>query len=85
MLFLELLFSIVTLSLFFAKISVLVGEPFFTTSLLPWHNLYFWYARTAVTEHLASNVTVLPQSAALHMMIVEFQVRLLKTIHFALI
>uniref|UniRef100_A0A669QY92 Protein arginine N-methyltransferase n=1 Tax=Phasianus colchicus TaxID=9054 RepID=A0A669QY92_PHACC len=58
------------------KISVLVGEPFFTTSLLPWHNLYFWYARTAVTEHLASNVTVLPQSAALHMMIVEFQVRL---------
>uniref|UniRef100_A0A8C3L754 Protein arginine methyltransferase 7 n=1 Tax=Chrysolophus pictus TaxID=9089 RepID=A0A8C3L754_CHRPC len=55
------------------KISVLVGEPFFTTSLLPWHNLYFWYARTAVTEHLASNVTVLPQSAALHMMIVEFQ------------
>ncbi|NWY24841.1 ANM7 methyltransferase, partial [Pheucticus melanocephalus] len=55
------------------KISVLVGEPFFTTSLLPWHNLYFWYARTAVSSHLASNVTVLPQSASLHMMIVEFQ------------
>ncbi|NXM26380.1 ANM7 methyltransferase, partial [Oxyruncus cristatus] len=55
------------------KISVLVGEPFFSTSLLPWHNLYFWYARTAVTSHLTSNVTVLPQSASLHMMIVEFQ------------
>ncbi|KAM6354393.1 protein arginine N-methyltransferase 7 isoform 3-T6 [Alca torda] len=55
------------------KISVLVGEPFFTTSLLPWHNLYFWYARTAVTSHLTSSVTVLPQSASLHMMIVEFQ------------
>ncbi|NXC18476.1 ANM7 methyltransferase, partial [Corythaeola cristata] len=55
------------------KISVLVGEPFFTTSLLPWHNLYFWYARTAVTSHLTSDVTVLPQSASLHMMIVEFQ------------
>ncbi|NWZ02451.1 ANM7 methyltransferase, partial [Loxia curvirostra] len=55
------------------KISVLVGEPFFTTSLLPWHNLYFWYARTAVSTHLANNVTVLPQSASLHMMIVEFQ------------
>nr|XP_009939264.1 PREDICTED: protein arginine N-methyltransferase 7 isoform X2 [Opisthocomus hoazin] len=55
------------------KISVLVGEPFFTTSLLPWHNLYFWYARTAVASHLTSNVTVLPQSASLHMMIVEFQ------------
>ncbi|NWW70423.1 ANM7 methyltransferase, partial [Climacteris rufus] len=55
------------------KVSVLVGEPFFTTSLLPWHNLYFWYARTAVSSHLASNVTVLPHSASLHMMIVEFQ------------
>ncbi|NXT04401.1 ANM7 methyltransferase, partial [Prunella fulvescens] len=55
------------------KISVLVGEPFFTTSLLPWHNLYFWYARTAVSTHLASNVTVLPHSASLHMMVVEFQ------------
>ncbi|XP_009862795.1 PREDICTED: protein arginine N-methyltransferase 7 isoform X2 [Apaloderma vittatum] len=55
------------------KISVLLGEPFFTTSLLPWHNLYFWYARTAVTSHLASNATILPQSASLHMMIVEFQ------------
>ncbi|NXH22128.1 ANM7 methyltransferase, partial [Bucco capensis] len=55
------------------KISVLVGEPFFTTSLLPWHNLYFWYARTAVSSHLSSNVTVLPQSASLHMVIVEFQ------------
>ncbi|XP_061863383.1 protein arginine N-methyltransferase 7 isoform X3 [Colius striatus] len=55
------------------KISVLVGEPFFTTSLLPWHNLYFWYARTAVASHLTSNVTILPQSASLHMMIVEFQ------------
>ncbi|XP_068006581.1 protein arginine N-methyltransferase 7 isoform X2 [Melanerpes formicivorus] len=55
------------------KISVLVGEPFFTTSLLPWHNLYFWYARTAVTSHLTSDATVLPQAASLHMMIVEFQ------------
>ncbi|NXS98615.1 ANM7 methyltransferase, partial [Jacana jacana] len=55
------------------KISVLVGEPFFTTSLLPWHNLYFWYARTAVTTHLTRSVTVLPQAASLHMMVVEFQ------------
>ncbi|XP_074142463.1 protein arginine N-methyltransferase 7 isoform X2 [Sminthopsis crassicaudata] len=55
------------------KISVLLGEPFFTTSLLPWHNLYFWYARTAVMEHLANNITVLPQAASLHMVVVEFK------------
>ncbi|XP_069509791.1 protein arginine N-methyltransferase 7 isoform X2 [Ambystoma mexicanum] len=55
------------------KVSVFIGEPFFTTSLLPWHNLYFWYARTAVESHLSNNATILPQSASLHMMVVEFK------------
>ncbi|XP_053127167.1 protein arginine N-methyltransferase 7 isoform X2 [Hemicordylus capensis] len=55
------------------KVSLLIGEPFFSTSLLPWHNLYFWYARTAVASFLTSDVTILPQSASLHMMIVEFK------------
>ncbi|XP_019391013.1 PREDICTED: protein arginine N-methyltransferase 7 isoform X1 [Crocodylus porosus] len=55
------------------KVSVVIGEPFFTTSLLPWHNLYFWYARTAAANQLARNITVLPQSASLHMMVVEFK------------
>ncbi|XP_033013116.1 protein arginine N-methyltransferase 7 [Lacerta agilis] len=55
------------------KVSLLIGEPFFSTSLLPWHNLYFWYARTALASHLTSDVTVLPQSASLHVMIVEFK------------
>ncbi|XP_072135494.1 protein arginine N-methyltransferase 7 isoform X1 [Mobula birostris] len=55
------------------QISVLIGEPFFTTSLLPWHNLYFWYARTYLAKHLANEFTVLPQSATLIAMAVEFQ------------
>ncbi|XP_060131933.1 protein arginine N-methyltransferase 7 isoform X3 [Zootoca vivipara] len=55
------------------KVSLLIGEPFFSTSLLPWHNLYFWYARTALASHLTSDVTILPQSASLHVMIVEFK------------
>ncbi|XP_063168825.1 protein arginine N-methyltransferase 7 isoform X2 [Candoia aspera] len=55
------------------KISLLIGEPFFSTSLLPWHNLYFWYARTALANHLTSDVTVLPQAASLHLMTVEFK------------
>ncbi|XP_029464522.1 protein arginine N-methyltransferase 7 isoform X2 [Rhinatrema bivittatum] len=55
------------------KVSVLIGEPFFTTSLLPWHNLYFWYARTAVDGHLINNATILPQSASLYTMVVEFK------------
>ncbi|XP_034033034.1 protein arginine N-methyltransferase 7 [Thalassophryne amazonica] len=54
-------------------ISVLMGEPYFTTSLLPWHSLFFWYCRTALAGLLRPNATVLPCSATLHMVAVEFQ------------
>ncbi|XP_078400210.1 protein arginine N-methyltransferase 7 isoform X1 [Cetorhinus maximus] len=55
------------------QVSVLIGEPFFTTSLLPWHNLYFWYARTYLAKLLRNEFTVLPQSAKLLAMAVEFE------------
>lgn len=55
------------------KVSFLLGEPFFTTSLLPWHNLYFWYVRTSVDQHLAPGAVVMPQAASLHAVIVEFR------------
>ncbi|XP_004690271.1 PREDICTED: protein arginine N-methyltransferase 7 isoform X2 [Condylura cristata] len=55
------------------KVSLLLGEPFFTTSLLPWHNLYFWYVRTAVDPHLEPGAVVMPQAASLHAVVVEFR------------
>uniref|UniRef100_A0A8C9PA92 Protein arginine N-methyltransferase domain-containing protein n=1 Tax=Spermophilus dauricus TaxID=99837 RepID=A0A8C9PA92_SPEDA len=55
------------------KVSLLLGEPFFTTSLLPWHNLYFWYVRTAVDQYLKPGAVVMPQAASLHAMVVEFR------------
>ncbi|KAM4618369.1 protein arginine N-methyltransferase 7 [Polymixia lowei] len=55
------------------QISVLMGEPYFTTSLLPWHSLFFWYCRTALATLLQPNATILPSSATLHMVAVEFQ------------
>uniref|UniRef100_UPI00358E46C4 protein arginine N-methyltransferase 7 isoform X1 n=2 Tax=Myxine glutinosa TaxID=7769 RepID=UPI00358E46C4 len=55
------------------KVSVLIAEPFFTTSLLPWHNVYFWYARSALDPLLRSDARILPHSATLHLMAVEFQ------------
>ncbi|KAG8521778.1 Protein arginine N-methyltransferase 7 [Galemys pyrenaicus] len=55
------------------KVSLLLGEPFFTTSLLPWHNLYFWYVRTAVDQHLEPGAVVMPQAASLHAVVVEFR------------
>ncbi|XP_054310048.2 protein arginine N-methyltransferase 7 isoform X12 [Pongo pygmaeus] len=54
-------------------VSLLLGEPFFTTSLLPWHNLYFWYVRTAVDQHLGPGAVVMPQAASLHAVVVEFR------------
>ncbi|XP_012516054.1 PREDICTED: protein arginine N-methyltransferase 7 isoform X2 [Propithecus coquereli] len=54
-------------------VSHLLGEPFFTTSLLPWHNLYFWYVRTAVDQHLEPGAVVMPQAASLHAVVVEFR------------
>ncbi|KAK1330531.1 hypothetical protein QTO34_010721 [Cnephaeus nilssonii] len=55
------------------QVSLLLGEPFFTTSLLPWHNLYFWYVRTALDQHLGPGAVVMPQAASLHAVVVEFR------------
>ncbi|XP_077840463.1 protein arginine N-methyltransferase 7 isoform X15 [Macaca mulatta] len=56
-----------------STVSLLLGEPFFTTSLLPWHSLYFWYVRTAVDQHLGPGAVVMPQAASLHAVVVEFR------------
>ncbi|MEQ2239690.1 Protein arginine N-methyltransferase 7, partial [Ilyodon furcidens] len=55
------------------QISVLLGEPYFSTSLLPWHSLFFWYCRTALAGLLRPDATILPCSASLHVVAVEFQ------------
>ncbi|KAK1803976.1 hypothetical protein P4O66_003911 [Electrophorus voltai] len=55
------------------QISVLIGEPYFSTSLLPWHCLFFWYCRTALTCLLRPGASILPASATLYMLAVEFQ------------
>ncbi|XP_047451239.1 protein arginine N-methyltransferase 7 [Mugil cephalus] len=55
------------------QVSVLMGEPYFSTSLLPWHSLFFWYCRTALAGLLRPGASILPRSASLHMVAVEFQ------------
>ncbi|CAB1313941.1 unnamed protein product [Coregonus sp. 'balchen'] len=55
------------------QLSMLIGEPYFSTSLLPWHSLYFWYCRTALVRLLTPNATILPCSATLCIVAVEFQ------------
>ncbi|XP_026094644.1 protein arginine N-methyltransferase 7-like [Carassius auratus] len=55
------------------RISVLMAEPYFSTSLLPWHSLFFWYCRTAVAQLLHPSATILPRAATLYIVAVEFQ------------
>lgn len=56
---------------------VVAGEPFAVTTLLPWHNLYFWHAAQEVrAAALAAardrQVAVLPSAALLRVAFVEF-------------
>ncbi|CAL1586982.1 unnamed protein product [Knipowitschia caucasica] len=55
------------------QVSVLLGEPYFSSSLLPWHSLRFWYSRSAVAPLLAPDARVLPRGASLHMVPVHFE------------
>ena len=47
------------------KLDLLVAEPYFISTLLPWHNLYFWYVRTALNALLSPEVVVMPCKAFL--------------------
>ncbi|XP_018421871.1 PREDICTED: protein arginine N-methyltransferase 7 [Nanorana parkeri] len=40
---------------------------------LPWHNLYFWYSRSALSDNLVEGCTVFPMSATLYVLAVEFK------------
>ena len=47
------------------RIDAVIGEPFFSSSLLPWHNLHYWYALTALKKHMSPECAVLPNTASL--------------------
>ncbi|KAL5021846.1 hypothetical protein ScPMuIL_001001 [Solemya velum] len=55
------------------KVSLCIGEPFFSTSVLPWHHLYFWYAVSELSGRVGGAYEVLPRSMTIKAMAVEFQ------------
>lgn len=55
------------------QIDAVIGEPYFNTSLLPWHNLYFWYALTTIRQLGNKDVKVMPQGGTLRGIAVEFK------------
>jgi len=55
------------------QINLLIGEPFYTTSTLPWHNLHFLYARSELGSLLAPDCKVLPVAVTFKAIAVEFE------------
>ena len=63
-----IIFDIVAASFFFLQVDVILGEPFFTSGLFPWHNLYFWYAAVSAAKTDRPGVKIVPQGATLKAM-----------------
>ncbi len=41
-----------------SQATILLSEPYFYTSILPWHNIFYWYARTDLASLLVENPKV---------------------------
>lgn len=54
------------------RIGALIGEPYYLSSLLPWHALQFWYACDALRPIMSASVHISPRRARLVGMCVEF-------------
>ena len=55
------------------KVNIVLGDPFFHSSILPWHNLYFWYAKEDLRWAFANDVIVLPSRSFLKGIAVAFK------------
>ena len=47
------------------QIDAVIGEPFFSSSLLPWHNLHYWYALSSLKDHMNPECVILPNRTSL--------------------
>lgn len=54
------------------QISLVFAEPHFLTTLLPWQNISFWYAKQALLSSLTSDAAILPSAAVVRALAVEF-------------
>jgi protein arginine N-methyltransferase 7 len=55
------------------KVNIVLGDPYFHSSILPWNNLYFWYAKETLSWSLANDARIIPSKAYLKGIAVEFQ------------
>lgn len=57
------------------KASVLIGEPHFSSSTLPWHNLKFWYEKSSLQRLMwpSDSIVIIPQGFYLKAVGVHFR------------
>ena len=53
----------------FSDFDAILGEPSFSISYLPWHNLYFWY----MLKNVGENVQIMPKKATIWCCPVTFE------------
>ncbi|XP_046582798.1 protein arginine N-methyltransferase 7-like [Haliotis rubra] len=54
------------------QVDVVVGEPYFSSSVLPWHNVHVWYAISDLEAHLAADAVVLPGRMVIKAVAMDF-------------
>ncbi|ESO98227.1 hypothetical protein LOTGIDRAFT_213858 [Lottia gigantea] len=59
--------------LFKYKINVVIGEPFFMSSNLPWENMYFWYAVSELRQFMVPDVAILPYQMTIKAVGMQFK------------
>jgi protein arginine N-methyltransferase 7 len=50
-----------------------VADPFFQSSVLPWHNLHFWYAVKELKACFSPNVSFVPKTGILKGIVVKYK------------
>lgn len=53
--------------------NLVIGEPFYDSSILPWHNLYFVNQLKGLRHFLTEDVKILPVKAHIYAIAVEMK------------
>lgn len=54
------------------NIHLIIGEPYFSSSILPWDNLLFVYLLNSIKQYLKPDVKIFPKEAVINVMPVKF-------------
>ncbi|XP_060073824.1 protein arginine N-methyltransferase 7-like [Ylistrum balloti] len=54
------------------KIDLVLGEPYFQSSVLPWHSINYWYSIDQLSDIMATEAKIFPTSMTIKAIAVEF-------------